>query len=50
MFMWRHFHVIKPKESDVHTESDEIENNGGEEDLLETRIERIIQDQEVLQE
>ena len=50
MFMWRHFHVSEPEESDIHTESDEIENNDGEEDLLETRIERIVQDQEMLQE
>ena len=44
-FMWRHFHVSAPSlPSDLHTESDETDDDGS--DLLETAVDRVELDQQ----
>ena len=46
MFMWRHFHMNTPSKDDhVHTEDDEDDSNGNEDDLHFATMERIVQDQ-----
>ena len=47
-FQWRHFHVSKPDDSDIHKEADEIDNEDEEEDCIEITIERVQHDQEEL--